>query len=257
MPGTDPTNLARWSIDTVHCLHDTQNVTMETFISLAMSRRWLTVMVSVLAIFLISAGTVRLVEVDVDFRNHFSKDDPRVVALDQLEETYALSDSLLVALAPKDGTIFTREALMAVEEMTEQLWYTPYVTRVDSITNYSHSWAVGDELIVESLVEDAARLTESDLERIKEIALGTEEIAGRFVARDGRVAGLTVNVVLPEVSRQQAKVDVVDFLRGAAAKASASHPSIEYHLTGELFLNRSVRDALNEEMGRLGGRSRF
>ena len=225
---------------------------METFISLAMSRRWLTVLVSVLAIFLISAGTVRLVEVDVDFRNHFSKDDPRVVALDQLEETYALSDSLLVALAPKDGTIFTREALMAVEAMTEQLWHTPYVTRVDSITNYSHSWAVGDELIVESLVEDAAGLTESDLERIKEIALGTEEIAGRFVARDGRVAGLTVNVVLPEFSRQQAKVDVVDFLRGAAAEASASHPSIEYHLTGELFLNRSVRDALNEEMGKLG-----
>ncbi len=225
---------------------------METFISLAMSRRWLTVLVSVLAIFLISAGTVRLVEVDVDFRNHFSKDDPRVVALDQLEETYALSDSLLVALAPKDGTIFTREALMAVEEMTEQLWYTPYVTRVDSITNYSHSWAVGDELIVESLVENAAELTESDLERIKEIALGTEEIAGRFVARDGRVAGLTVNVVLPEGSRQQAKVDVVDFLRGTAAEASASHPSIEYHLTGELFLNRSVRDALNEEMAKLG-----
>ncbi len=224
---------------------------MAAFISLVMSRRWLAVLVSALVFVPIAAGVVRLVEVDVDFRNHFSKDDPRLVALEQLEDTYALSDSLLVAMAPKDGTIFTREALVAVEEMTEQLWQTPFVTRVDSITNYSHSWGVGDELIVEALIDDAAGLTDSDLERIEKIALETEEIAGRFVSRDGRVAGLMVNVVLPEVSRQQAKVDVVDFLHAATAEARASHASMEYHLTGELFLNRSVRDALNDEMEKL------
>ena len=208
-------------------------------------------LVTALVFLPIAAGVVRLVEVDVDFRNHFSKDDPRLVALEQLEETYALSDSVLVAMAPKDGTIFTREALVAIEEMTEQLWQTPFVTRVDSISNYSHSWGVDDDLIVEALIDDAAGLTASDLERIKEIALGTEEIAGRFVSRDGRVAGLMVNVVLPEVSRQQAKVEVVDFLYGAAAEAQASHADIEYHLTGELFLNRSVRDALDDEMAKL------
>ncbi len=225
---------------------------MDTFISLVMNRRWLTVLVSLLAIFLIAAGTVRLVEVDVDFRNHFGKNDPRLVALEQLEDTYALSDSLLVVMAPEDGTIFTRDALMAVEEMTEQLWQTPFVTRVDSITNYSHSWAVGDELIIEPLIDDAAGLTESELEQTREIALGTEEISGRYVSRDGRVAGLTVNVVLPDAGRQQAKVDVVDFLHAAAAEARASHANIEYHLTGGLFLNRSVRDALNEDMSKLG-----
>ncbi|MYA89298.1 MAG: MMPL family transporter [Boseongicola sp. SB0662_bin_57] len=224
---------------------------MDAFISLVTSRRWLTMLVSALVFFPIAAGVVRLVEVDVDFRNHFSKDDPRLVALEQLEETYALSDSFLVAMAPKDGAIFTREALVAVEEMTEQLWQTPFVTRVDSITNYSHSWGVGDELIVEALIDDAAGLTDSDLERVKEIALGTEEIAGRFVSRDGRVAGLMVNAVLPEASRQQAKVEVVDFLHDAAAQARTSHAGIEYHLTGELFLNRSVRDALNDEMAKL------
>ncbi len=225
---------------------------MDAFISLAMSRRWLTVLASALFFLPISAGTAWLVEVDVDFRNHFSKDDPRLVALEQLEETYALSDSLLVVMAPDDDTIFTRETLLAVEEMTEQLWLTPYATRVDSITNYSHSWSVGDELFVEALIDDAASLTESDLERVREVALGTEEVAGRFVSRDGRVAGLMVNLVLPDLDRQQAKVAVVDFLHAAAAEARASHASIEYHLTGEILLNRSVRDAINEDMGILG-----
>ena len=225
---------------------------MDAFISLAMSRRWLTVLASVLVCASIAAGVQRLVEVDVDFRNHFSKDDPRLVALERLEETYALSDSLLVVMAPKGGSIFTHEALVAVEEMTEQLWQTPFVTRVDSITNYSHSWADGDELFVEMLIDDAAGLSQRDLERIKEIALGTEEIAGRFVSRDGRIAGLVVNLVLPEADRQQAKVDVVDFLHAAVTEASASHADIEYHVTGELLLNRAIRDALNEDTTKLG-----
>ncbi|MYG27926.1 MAG: MMPL family transporter, partial [Boseongicola sp. SB0677_bin_26] len=225
---------------------------MDAFISLVMRRRWLTVLVSALVCISIAAGVVRLVEVDVDFRNHFSKDDPRLVALEQLEETYALSDSLLVVMAPKGGSIFTREALVAVEEMTEQLWQTPFVTRVDSITNYSHSWAEGDELFVETLIDDAAGLSQDDLDRIKEIALGTEEIAGRFVSRDGRIAGLVVNLVLPDVNRQQAKVDVVDFLHAAVAEASASHADNEYHVTGELLLNRAVRDAINEDTTKLG-----
>ena len=225
---------------------------MDTFISLVLQRRWLTLLVVTLVLLPIAAGTGRLVEVDVDFRNHFSKDDPRLVALERLEETYALSDSVLVVMAPKDGTVFTREALLAVEEMTEQLWHTPFVTRVDSITNYSHSWAVGDELFVEALIDDATELSQSDLDRIKEIALGTEEIAGRFVSRDGRVAGLMINLVLPDADRQQAKVDVVDFLHATAAEARASNVDIEYHLTGELLLNRSVRDAINDDMSKLG-----
>ena len=225
---------------------------MDAFISLVMGRRWLTVLVSALVCVSIAAGVVRLVEVDVDFRNHFSKDDPRLVALERLEETYALSDSLLVVMAPKSGSIFTREALVAVEEMTEQLWQTPFVTRVDSITNYSHSWAEGDELFVETLIDDAAGLSQDDLDRIKEIALETEEIAGRFVSRDGRIAGLVVNLVLPDVSRQQAKVDVVDFLHAAITEAGASHADNEYHVTGELLLNRAVRDAINEDTTKLG-----
>ena len=224
----------------------------EACIALVMGRRWLTVSVCLLVMLALAAGAARLVEVDVDTRNHFAEDDPHLVALEQLEEIYALSDSVLVAVAPKDGAIFTHEALTAIEELTGQLWQTPYATRVDSIANYLHSRGFEDELIVEPLIDAAASLTDGDLERIEEIALATEEVAGRFVSRDGRVAGLTVSLVLPEENRQSAKLEVVDFLHAAAADARARHSAIEYHLTGELFLNRAVRDALDEDMGVLG-----
>ena len=135
---------------------------LESCIALAMGRRWLTILLSLLVLLALTAGTLHIVQVDVDYRNHFSKDDPQLVALEQLEDTYAISDTALVAVAPQNGTIFTREALIAIEEMTEQLWRTPYVTRVDSIANYSHSEGFEDELIVEPLIDDASSLSDRE-----------------------------------------------------------------------------------------------
>ncbi len=221
---------------------------LETIMALLMSRRWLTVSLSVLVMLALGAGATRVIEVDVDVRNHFGRDDPHIVALDRLEETYALSDAALVVAAPNEGTIFTREALAAIDELTDRLWQTPYVTRVDSITNYQHSEGLEDELIVEPLIGDAASLTDEDLARIETVALGTEEIAGRFVSRNGRVAGLVVSVALPDEGRQSAKAEVTDFLHATAAESREEHAAIGYHLTGEIVLNRAMRDAIDEDM---------
>ncbi len=227
-------------------------MTLEKWTTHVVRRRWLTLSVSLLVVLFLAAGAGRIVEVDVDVRNHFAKDDPYIIALEQLEETYALSDTALVAVAPTSGNVFTREALVAIEDLTEQLWQTPYATRVDSITNYSHSQGRGDELIVEPLVDNAGSLEDSDLDQIRDIALATEEVAGRFVSRDGRVAGLVVSVTLPDSDRQSAKLEVTDFLRTTLAAARQNHSAINYHLTGELVLNRAMRDAIDDEMAVLG-----
>ena len=223
---------------------------LDSFVALVMRRRWLTVLLSVLFMAALAAGAGRIVAVDVDVRNHFGKDDPHIVALDRLEDTYALSDAALVAVAPKDGAVFTRETLVAIEELTDRLWRTPYVTRVDSITNYSHSEGLEDELVVEPLIDDAGSLSDKDIERVRRIALSTEEVAGRFVSRDGRVAGLVVSVALPEEpeARQLGRLEVTDFLYGAAAEAREKHAAIDYHITGEIALNRAMRDAIDNEM---------
>ena len=225
---------------------------LDSFVALVMRRRWLTILLAALFMAALAAGGGRIVEVDVDVRNHFAKDDPHIVSLERLEDTYALSDSALVAVAPRDGSIFTRETLVAIEELTDRLWRTPYVTRVDSITNYSHSEGREDELVVDPLIDDAGSLTDAELERIERIALETEEVAGRFVSRSGRVAGLVVSVALPDTDRQLAKLEVTDYLQATAAAARQKHSTVEYHITGELALNRAMRDAIDEEMAILG-----
>ena len=219
----------------------------DSLIALVMGRRWLTMLLSLLFMAALAAGAGRIVAVDVDVRNHFAKDDPHIVALERLEDTYALSDGALVAVAPKSGTIFTRETLVAIEDLTERLWQTPYVTRVDSITNYTHSEGREDELVVEPLIDEAGSLSDADIERIERIALATEEVAGRFVSRDGRVAGLVVSVALPD-DRERGKVEVTDFLHDTAVEARQKFSNVDYHLTGEIVLNRAMRDAIDSEM---------
>ena len=221
---------------------------LESSIALVMGRRWLTILLSLIVMIALAAGAMFIVNVDVDVRNHFSKQDPHIVALEQLEDTYALSDAALVTVAPRNGTVFTREALVAIEDLTERLWHTPYVTRVDSIANYSHSEGREDELIVERLIDNAGSLGDRDIQRIGKIALESEEVAGRLVSRDGQVAGLVVSVALPE-NRQPARVEIVDFLNETLAAARTKHSNIDYHLTGEIVLNRAMRDAINDDMG--------
>ena len=225
---------------------------LESCISMIVTRRWLTILLSLLVMLVIAAGATRLIVVDVDFRNHFGKSDPHLVALEQLEETYALSDVALVAIAPHNGTIFTREALVAIEELTEQLWRTPYATRVDSISNYTHSEGFEDELVVDSLIEEASSLSDADIKRITDIALGTQEVAGRFVSRDGKVAGLVVSIVLPDDNRELTKREVTDYLYETVADAREKHASIDYHLLGGIILNRVIGDALDDETAILG-----
>ena len=225
---------------------------LESCISMIVTRRWLTIVLSLLVILILAAGATRLIVVDVDFRNHFSKSDPHLLALEQLEETYALSDVVLVAIAPHNGTIFTRETLVAIEEMTKQLWRTPYATRVDSISNYTHSEGFEDELVVEQLIDEASSLSDTDIQRIMDIALGTEEVAGRFVSRDGRVAGLVVSIILPDDNRELAKREVTDYLYETVADAGEKYTSTDYHLLGGLILNRVIGDAIDDETAILG-----
>ena len=216
------------------------------------TRRWLTILLSLLVMLALAAGAMRLIVVDVDFRNHFGESDPHLIALEQLEETYALSDVVLVAVAPHNGTIFTQKTLVAIEELTEQLWRTPYATRVDSISNYTHSEGFEDELVVEQLIDEASSLSDTDIQRIMDIALGTQEVAGRFVSRDGRVAGLVVSIILPDDNRELAKREVTDYLYETIADAGEKHTSIDYHLLGGLILNRVIGDALDDETAILG-----
>ena len=219
---------------------------LERYIAAILRRRWLVVVFATLVMLAITTG-VRFITVTNDYRVLFSEDNPQLAAFDALENTYSVSNAALIAIAPRDGSVFTREALGAIEELTEAAWRAPYSSRVNSLTNYTHSEALEDDLVVAPLVEDASVLSDADVVRIEEIALDAIEIAGRLVAHDGRTAGVAINFILPE-NPDQAVIEITDYLHSLLAEARTSHPDIDYYMTGDVVMHRAFSDVTKSDM---------
>ena len=217
----------------------------EIYIDGILRRRWLAVAVAAL-ITLIAGSGLRFIENTNDYRIMFSEDNPQLAAFKALENTFSTSNSALIAVAPRGGSVFTKEALGALEKLTRSAWKTPHSSRVDSLTNYTHSRAAGDELIVAPLVDDSSTLGDADIVKIRKIALGATEIAGRLVSRDGRVGGLVITFVLPE-NMKTAVNEITDFLNNLLEKARAKHPEIAYYLTGDVIMNHAFAEVTKED----------
>ncbi len=223
------------------------SVFLDRYTAFILRRRWPALASAVAAMLVLTAG-VQFIAMSNNWRDMLDADNPQLVAFDALEDTYTATNAAVVAIAPNGGSIFTREALGAIEELTEAAWRVPSSTRVDSLTNYNHTESVEDDLSVDRLVDDARSLSDDDLARIKEIALNEPSIAGRLVSHDGRVAGLVISFALPEHS-DAAEIRILHYLRGLLDEARAVHLDIAYHVTGNVFVNRVLTEAAQDDMG--------
>jgi len=227
----------------------TSTTRLDRYTALILRRPWLTIALTAVPMLVMTAGVPRIT-VTNDYREMFGSDNPELAAFETLENTYAESNRALIAVAPADGTVFSREALGAIDELTDAGWRAPYSSRVDSLTNYTHSEAFGDDLIVEPLVDDAQSLTDAELEDIESIALSAADTAGRLVSEDGRVGAVAINFFLPD-DLDAAVVEITDYLDTILAEARTQHPDIDYFLTGDVVMNRAFADATVDDTSRL------
>ncbi|MFQ5580034.1 MAG: RND family transporter [Nitrospiria bacterium] len=211
--------------------------------------RWL-IIVSTLGLALAAGSGGRFLGFSTDYRVFFGKDNPQLQAFERLQDTYTKNDNVLFAIAPDDGKVFTRETLSLVEDLTKDAWQIPYSLRVDSITNFQHTWADGDELIVEDLVKNAASLSSFDLDRIKTVALSEPLLLNRNISPSGDVTGVNVTISLPGKSMDEVP-EVVAFVREMARKIETEHPEIKVYLSGMVMMNNSFSEASQDDMSTL------
>jgi predicted RND superfamily exporter protein len=211
-------------------------------------RWWIVLGTLLLAVAAASGG--RYLGFSTSYRVFFSKDNPDLIAFEALQDTYTKNDNVLFAVAPEKGDVFTRETLAVVEALTRAAWQIPYSLRVDSVTNFQHTRAEGDDLIVEDLVSNADRLSEDDLARIRSVALAEPLLVNRLVSPSGRVTGVNVTINLPGKSSNEVP-EVVAFVRKMADDIRARHPEIGIHLTGMVMLNNAFTEASQNDMATL------
>lgn len=223
---------------------------VERYGAVVLRWRWLVMAMTVVVVLVLAAGGSRLTLTN-DSRVFFSEDNPQLLALEALENTYTETNNIFIAVAPKSGDVFTRETLGAIEALTEQAWLVPYSNRVDSLTNFSHSWADGDDLIVEDLVSDAASLDEVDLARVKDIALSEIALVNRLLAPDGSAAAININTLMPENS-DQAVDEIMRHIDPMIEQARADYPDLDFYLTGGVVTSKAFGQATLDDMSVLG-----
>ncbi len=208
--------------------------------------RWLSITLSLFCVVSVGSG-IRFLHFSNDSRVFFSEENPQLKALNALERTYTKFENVFFTVAPKSGNIFTRDTLIALEELTQEAWKIPYSSRVDSIINHQYTKVEEDDLLVENLVHDAENLTTEQIEEIRRIALNDPLLVNRIISPSGHVAGVNVNIVKPEVSG-----DAPDRIAEASytlkARILKKYPDLDIYVTGVVMIDSAFKKAAKDDM---------
>ena len=203
-------------------------------------RRAVVIAVALLTAALFGSGAARL-EFSTNYRVFFSAANPELQAFEDLQATYTKNDNFLFVLRPAGKNAFDARTLAAVEALTEGAWQIPFAIRVDSISNFQHSYAVGDELVVEDLVSNAATRSDDWLDDRRRTALAEPLLNGQLLTADAAVTGVNVVLQYPEQGLMEVP-EAVDVARALKADIATRYPDIDVHLTGVSMLNNAFAE---------------
>jgi len=195
---------------------------------------------ALLVALLIGSGASKL-EFSTNYRVFFSEANPELQAFEELQNTYTKNDNFLFVIKPRDGAAFDRDTMAAVEELTEAAWQIPYTIRVDSVSNFQHTHADQDDLIVEALVQDAVDRDSSFLAERRDVALAEPLLRNQILTPDGEVTAVNVVLQYPEKGFMEVP-EAVEYARGLKADIEAKYPALTIYLTGVSMLNNAFAE---------------
>lgn len=211
--------------------------------------RWRYAIIIATLLFVAAAASGgRFLVFTTDYRVFFSEKNPQLIAFENLQNTYTKNDNVLIILAPEDGKVFTRENLEAVLWTTQEAWQIPYSIRVDSVTNFQHTHAQEDDLIVEDLVTDPKSLSDDALEKIKQVALQEPSLLHRLIPPQTHVTAVNVTVQLPGKRPHEEIPEIVTFVRNLADQVTVKFPQMKVYLTGIVMMNNSFPEATRQDL---------
>ena len=204
--------------------------------------RWQVIVAAVFLVAVASSGILRL-GFSGDYRIFFDEDNPQLLALEAMENTYGKNENVVFLIVPDDGDATSETALSAAIWLTDAAWQTPYSRRVDSLTNFQYTTAEGDDLYVRDLV-DPQQLSEPEARsRIRAIALADPRVEGSILATGGDVSLVNVTVELPEGNQLEAIAEVAGFARGIAVQAEEQFAGMDVRVVGTVMVNQTFLEA--------------
>lgn len=219
--------------------------------SLVKYRAWFALLSLILVVALgVGLGSLRF---ESDYKIFFSDDNPQLLAHEANQETYTKSDNITFVIAPKDETIFSSETLLSIKQLTDASWKMPFSSRVDSITNYQHTWVEEDDLVVDDFVPNPDSISLDRLNELKDIALSEPQLVNYLISNRAHATAVSVNLNLPELraDADKATVEVVAYSRALRDRIEADNPNLKIYLIGQTVVNNTFNEMSTQDMTQL------
>ena len=219
---------------------------IQRYISFVITHPWRIFIMTLLVVMSAGSGG-RFIEFTNDYRVFFSEENPELQAFEEMQNIYTKTDNVLFVIAPEGNNVFNSSTLNMIAELTELSWQIPYSTRVDSITNFQHTVAKEDDLLVGNLVDRRATLSLNDISYVREVALNEPLLVNRLVSASGHVTGVNVTIQLPGMSLTEVP-EVAQFARELKRTLEANYPNHKIYITGLAMMNNAFGESSQNDM---------
>lgn len=219
---------------------------IQRYISFVITHPWQIFILTLLVVMSAGSGG-RFIEFTNDYRVFFSEENPELQAFEEMQNIYTKTDNVLFVIEPEGTDVFNFSTLNMIAELTESSWQIPYSTRVDSITNYQHTLAKDDDLLVGDLVDSSTNLSLEDISYVRGVALKEPLLVKRLISPSGHVTGVNVTIQLPGKSLTEVP-EVAQFSRELKSKLEVSYPNHRIHITGLAMMNNAFGESSQNDM---------
>ena len=212
---------------------------MKSYIGFLKKFRWFIVF-GVPLMVLALASNLQKVEMDGSYRIWFGEDSKILTDYDNFRKTFGNDDGLVIVFKDPHG-IFNKKALSSIDRITEALWKTKYIARVDSLTNYQYVHANPDEpedIVVEDFIKDIGTSTTAYFSDRKKIATGDPLLVDAFISKDGTTTMISARLT-PKVNDDSDKsLEIMELVDKILAPEIAQ-TGYKYWVNGGPALNKA------------------
>lgn len=230
------------------------NPLVHRLMTFPIQRPWTSLLMSLLLLGLLIPG-LGTMGADFTYRIWFNSDDPQLQRFESFERRFGSDDNVVVVVHSPSG-IFDEDSVSLLHNLTAELWQVPGIIRVDSLTNYAWTHAVGDEIVVEPLLGDPGELGLSEITKRGRVAVNHEVLPHYLLSPDGKTA-LIFGIIEPSFSGSPDYQLIVgsgsttepqqEGVRQKVAKF-AGHTDHVFYLTGTAAISDAFRQASQEDL---------
>ena len=212
---------------------------MKKYIDFLDKFKWVVAIGIPLIVFALATNLKHL-EMDGSYRIWFGENSKTLRDYDNFRKTFGNDDAVIISFKDEDG-IFNKKALQSIDNITQALWRTKYIARVDSITNYQYVHSnpeEPDDVIVEDFIQDIETRDEAYFSDRKAIAVNDSLIVDGFISRDGTTTMISARLT-PKVNDDSDKSGEIMKLVNEILAPEIARTGYKYHLNGGPPLNQA------------------